>query len=237
MEVVVPKTIGVHGAARLLADVRLAIADPSPGPIVLRGADGTFCDGLDIGLGEGAAGSSEIDAAIDAFAQSLALLQRSPKPTIALVDGDARGGGLGLAAACDVVVATEGSRFALPELLWGLLPALIYGPLRQRMSVQQIRLWLLLGSARTAAEAHAAGLVDEIAGSSGLDAASRSWRRRLARPRPDAVMRMRAFLAEDVTADAIQRGAALTRASLMDADLRASMRRFDETGELPWETR
>jgi len=236
MPVAVPRTIDAQAAARLLDDIRRAIDDPAPGAIVLCGAEGTFCDGLDIGLAAGAAGSGEIDAAIDAFAQCLALLQRSPKPTVALVDGDARGSGLGLAAACDVVVATERSRFALPELLWGLLPALIYAPLRERMRVQQVRLWLLIGGTRTAAEAQASGLVDEVITAADLDGAERRWQRQLARPRPESVVKMRAFLADDVTRDALQRGAALTRESLLDDRMRESMRRFLDTGELPWET-
>lgn len=236
MLVALPKTIDVQAAGRLLADVRQAIDDPAPGAIMLGGTEGTFCGGLDIGLAAGVAGPDEIEAAIDAFAQCLGLLQCSPKPTVALVDGDARGGGLGLAAACDVVVATDRSRFALPELLWGLLPALIYAPLRERMRVQQVRRWLLIGGTHTAAEAQAAGLVDQIVAAPDLVRAGRQWERRLSRPRPEAVVKMRAFLAEDVTHDALQRGAALTRESLLDERVRSSLRRFHDTGELPWET-
>ena len=79
------------------------------------------------------------------------------------MEGAARGGGVGLAAACDVVVASEDSSFALPELLFGLLPAVALPFLLDRISIQAIRLWALTGHSRSAAEAMADGLVDQIA--------------------------------------------------------------------------
>src|SRR4051812_49298007 len=133
-----PQSIDGPGTLRLLKDIEFAVDDPRHGAIVFAGADGIFCEGLNLTpLASGTAGCDVIVEAIEAFTRCLAVLRRSPKPTIALVDGEARGGGLGLAAACDVVVATDRSQFALPELLWGLLPAVIYPSLRQRMTVQQ----------------------------------------------------------------------------------------------------
>jgi enoyl-CoA hydratase/carnithine racemase len=233
--IVVPGSIDAAGAARLLADIRAAAEATRHEAIVFTGADGTFCNGLDLG-GLAGAGRDEIAAAVDTFVQCLALLQQVSKPTMALVDGDARGGGLGLAAACDVVVATDRSRFALPELLWGLLPAVIYAPLRQRMTLQQCRLWMLIGGSRTAAEARGSGLVDEVVAHDQLARASARWQRMLSRPRPEAIARMRAFVADDVTRgpDALARGAAITTESLLDEGVRQSLRLFHETDELPW---
>ena len=237
MQVAVPGSIDAAGAARLLADIRAAAESPRHEAIVFAGIDGTFCNGLDVaGLAAASAGRDEIAAAVDTFAQCLALLHTVPKPTLALVDGDARGGGLGLAAACDVVVATDRSRFALPELLWGLLPAVIYAPLRERMTRQQCRLWMLIGGSRNAAEARAAGLVDEVVAHDQLARAGARWQRLLGRPRPEAIARMRTFVAADVTTgpDPLARGAAITTELLLDEGVRQSLRLFHETDDVPW---
>ena len=238
-QVLLPRTIDGPGAVRLLNDIHRAGDDPARDAVVFTGSDGVFCDGLDLGgLVAADAGRDEIAAAMDAFAQCLSLLRCSPKPTMALVDGTARGGGLGFAAACDVVIATDRSHFALPELLWGLLPAVVYASLRERLTVQQCRLWMLMGGARTAAEAWASGLVDDVVRPAALGRARQQWERKLSRARPETVVRLRRFLGADVTepVEAARRGIALTTDTLMDEQLRASLRLFHDTGALPWET-
>src|SRR5438477_5999325 len=87
------------------------------------------------------------------------------KVTLAVVDEQALGGGVGLAAVCDYVLATERATFGLPELLLGLVPATIFPILLERMPPQRARRLALLGHTQNAAQASASGLVDEVVAS------------------------------------------------------------------------
>ena len=96
-----------------------------------------------------------------AFVQAL-LAVRCGAPAVAYVDGEARGGGVGLAAACDLVLATPRATFALPEALFGLVPGAIRPILEERMAPQKVRRLALLAGSIGAEEALALGLVDRI---------------------------------------------------------------------------
>jgi len=104
------------------------------------------------------------------------------KPTVAAVHGAVVGGGSGIAAACDFVVAEEGTRFAFPFLELGILPdmGILYG-LTQRVGLQAARRLLLQGASIKADEAHRLGLVDVISQSGSLLVDARSLVERLAK--------------------------------------------------------
>ena len=99
-----------------------AMADPSVRLLVVTGAAGAFCAGADIG--EFAAHAADPawrarnNAAIRATQTTLA---RAPKPVLAAIDGDAIGGGLGVALACDIRLATTSSRFGMTPAKLGLV--------------------------------------------------------------------------------------------------------------------
>ena len=85
------------------------------------------------------------------------------KPTVAAVHGAVVGGGSGIAAACDFVIAEEGTKFAFPFLDLGIIPDMcIMYVLTQRVGLQAARRLLLRGTRIKADEAHQLGLVDEI---------------------------------------------------------------------------
>jgi polyketide biosynthesis enoyl-CoA hydratase PksH len=134
--------------------------DPAIHLVVLAGSDGVFCTGMDFGSAEQDAGGSFEDGA-RRYLDLLARLEASPFLTAASVDGRAIGGGVGLAAACDLVWATERSRFSLPELLWGLLPYSVFPYLRRRVGPQGARALMLATLPWTAEQAMRRGLVDE----------------------------------------------------------------------------
>jgi len=99
-----------------------AAADEGIGAIVIRGAGRGFCAGSDL------AGLAAMDdAARSAFEADSGRLARAmiahPKPIVAAVHGFAIGGGLTLAAACDVVVSSADAKWGLPEVPIGLFPA------------------------------------------------------------------------------------------------------------------
>ena len=89
-------------------------------------------------------------------------------PTIALVDGAAYGGAMGLIAACDITLATARSRFCLSEVKLGLLPAVILPYLGRRMGRGALQRYSLSGRAFDADEAKNSGLIDEVFESSEL---------------------------------------------------------------------
>jgi methylglutaconyl-CoA hydratase len=85
-----------------------------------------------------------------------------PKPTIALVQGAAYGGGVGLVAACDIAIAAESATFSLSEVKLGLIPAVISPYVVAAIGARAARRYFLTGERFTAAEAHQLGLVHQV---------------------------------------------------------------------------
>ena len=225
-----PPELDSASVAALARDVERALA-AADGVLTLAGAgDGVFCAGLAL------SGAADGGARTSAFAEVLALLHAAPKPTLALVDGRCIGGGLGLAAACDWVAATDRSTFALPELLWGLMPAIIWPVVTDRMAPHVARQWTLTAWTRSAREAAAAGLVDEVAPPEALEAAAGRARRMLRRIEPRALARLRGWARacrQQPLPEALAQGAGLTAQALDDPAVRARWDAYAE-GEAPW---
>jgi methylglutaconyl-CoA hydratase len=99
-------------------------------------------------------------------------LEEVPVPTIALVHGACFGGGVGIIAACDFVVAAENAVFSIAEVRWGLTPSIILHQLNDAMGVRQVRRYALTGERFDAAEARRIGLVHEVAAADSLDQAA-----------------------------------------------------------------
>ncbi len=189
---------------------------------LLVGEGSGFCQGIDLAAVDG-----DPEAAFALFGRALAAIRA--RPTIAFVDGDARGGGVGLAAACDVVLATEAATFALPEALLGLVPGAILPALLDRMSAQKVRRMALTGLSVGATEALALGLVDAI-GATERDA--RSWARALSRAEPQAAQAIRRLCAPTFDAD-VAAGGAVTRERLADPVTHRRIAIFLDGGA-PW---
>jgi enoyl-CoA hydratase/carnithine racemase len=126
--------------------------------VVLQSSGASFCLGMDL---QGAVGSDP-GAGPRCYADVLRRLSSSSKLTIAAVDGATVGGGVGLAAASDMVVATQRSKFGLPEITIGLLPAMVMPVLQERLSPQKLRRLALLAASIDARQARELGLVDDL---------------------------------------------------------------------------
>jgi enoyl-CoA hydratase/carnithine racemase len=165
------------------------------------------------------------------------VLRLAEKPTIAVVDGEALGGGVGIAAACDLVLATTRASFGLPELLLGLLPAVVMPVLLERMPAQKIRL-LALGAVSIPAErARDLGLADEVVGQDELPRAVRRYARALGRPDRRAVATLKAYAAEtggQNVVNGLARGSELTSALLSDHSVLDAIRELVSEGTPPW---
>jgi len=164
--------------------------------IVLKADGGGFCEGMDLDLFvDGQTPGREY---FELFADCLKDLCRSDRPVLAAVHGETRGGGTGLAAACDIVIGSHEAGFSLPEVLFGMIPALVTPILLRRISVATLRA-LTLGTRRMeVAEAKQAGLVDEVASS--LDGAVEEQVERVCRSSSDAIRQARNYfgrIAED----------------------------------------
>ncbi|MEU0373194.1 enoyl-CoA hydratase/isomerase family protein [Streptomyces sp. NPDC006283] len=108
----------------------LDTAESSPGTdvFVIDATGDTFCSGISLGADDRDGWQPRLTAVHD-------LLQRlsdSPLVTVAVVDGAATGGGVGLAAACDHVIAGPGASFRMTEVLLGLVPAVILPVVAER---------------------------------------------------------------------------------------------------------
>jgi len=142
--------------------------------VFVRGAGGTFSAGADLAWMRDAADQDEDDNRQDAMTMAVMLkhLHDLPMLTVALIEGAAFGGGAGLAAACDMAIATADARFAFSEVRLGLVAANISPYVVAAIGARRARGLFVTGRVFDAAAALAYGLVDEVvADAEGLEAA------------------------------------------------------------------
>jgi enoyl-CoA hydratase/carnithine racemase len=174
--------------------------DPgAAGCITLQGDPGVFCEGLDLALISDGTRSErerlhEASRGLDALARLLSKLATSTQTVVALVDGSSLGGGMGLLGAADLVLATPRSRFALPESLVGLIPAVVFPWIARRIGVSRTQRLALGAKPLTAHEALSCGLVDEVVDD--LESSFLRHQRRLACVDPRAVAAMKQLTAQ-----------------------------------------
>ncbi|MCC7274105.1 MAG: enoyl-CoA hydratase/isomerase family protein [Alphaproteobacteria bacterium] len=158
----------------LIAAFAALAADPAVRVVLLRGNGRHFQAGADLAwlkhLGTVSPAENR-DFSVRTVA-AMRGLQLFPRPTVALVHGACFGGGVGLAAGCDVVVASEEARFALTEVKFGVVPAPIIPQLIKAIGLPQLRRWGLTAEPFGAARAERMGLVHEVCPTGGLDAAA-----------------------------------------------------------------
>ncbi|GIW40022.1 MAG: enoyl-CoA hydratase [Candidatus Binatia bacterium] len=104
-----------------------------------------------------------------ATARVFSRLYRFPRPVVARVNGAARGGGVGLVAACDLAVAADAAHFAFTEVRLGIVPAMISPYVVRKIGFGAARRLFLTGETFDAAAARSLGLVDEVVPAEKLD--------------------------------------------------------------------
>ena len=154
----------ISGLAEAFVDVGKARA------VVLAGAGPSFCAGADIDWMRASISLSEEENIADANAlrRMLEAIDTCPTPVIALVQGHAFGGGAGLVAVADIVLAHERALFAFSEVKLGLVPAVISPFALRKIGESAARRYFLTGERFDAPTAARIGLVHEI--TSDLDA-------------------------------------------------------------------
>lgn len=163
--------------------------------VVLKGNGRHFQAGADLKWIRSVAAQPEAAnlAASRATAEAVDRLNRLPVPTVALVQGGCFGGGTGIIAACDVVIAAEDALFSITEVRWGLTAAIIIPQLADAISVRQLRRYALTGERFGAREAHRIGLVHDVVPLADLAAAGEATVARLLENAPAAMAETKAL--------------------------------------------
>jgi enoyl-CoA hydratase/carnithine racemase len=212
---------------------------------LLEGDAGSFCQGLDLEqllaerMNERSAvkayvEQTEAPSILERYALLLDKLTHVPVPVIALVDGSALGGGVGLAAAADLVLASPRASFALPEAIWGLIPAVVFPYLARRVGVARAQLMALGLRPLTAHTAMTWGLVDEVINGDSLSILH-AHARRFSCMAPHAIATMKSLVSTHfpVSANYLQDATRSFYQCLANQATHQRLQRF-ATGETPW---
>jgi enoyl-CoA hydratase/carnithine racemase len=167
-----------------------ALADDDVAVLVLTGAgEKAFVAGADI-KEMSAMSAAEAQEFSEFLQSSLEILERSPKPVVAAVNGFALGGGCELAMACHVRLASDRAKFGQPEVNLGLIPGAGGTQRLQRIVGRGRALDLILsGDMIDAAEAHRIGLVNRIFPDDGLREGVEAYAKTLRKKSPIALAR------------------------------------------------
>ncbi len=157
--------------------------------VVLAAEGSTFSAGADIRWMRRQSGNAFDQNLTDSrtFVEMLRLIDECPKPTLAAINGDAYGGGVGLIAASDLAVSVDSAHFAISEARFGILPAAIGPYLVRAVGVRQAQRLALATQAFSAQEALRLGLIHEVVAAHELAAAVDRWTDHLLQSGPIAV--------------------------------------------------
>jgi methylglutaconyl-CoA hydratase len=214
----------------LIAEFAAALAacgtDPTVRIVVVTGAGRVFSAGADLRWmrrmrDAGAAGNVEDARRTQRLFAAIAEL---PRPVVARVNGPARGGGVGLLAAADVVVASAEAHFAFTEVRVGIVPATIAPFVIARVGAARARRLFCTGETFGAADAAAWGLVDRVVPPADLDAAVAVVVADLLKGAPGALAAAKQLVRDVVSAEP---GAV----AALTAELIATLRAADEGQE------
>jgi len=139
---------------------------------------------------------AENEAVSRATFEAVQRLNGLPIPTVALVQGGCFGGGTGVIAACDVVIAADNAMFSIAEVRWGLAAAIIIPQLCDAIGVRQVRRYALTGERFGAQEARRIGLVHEVVPLGELDSAAAKIVEQLLANGPEAMAETKALAME-----------------------------------------
>ncbi|MEO1720126.1 MAG: enoyl-CoA hydratase-related protein [Pseudomonadota bacterium] len=164
-----PDLMDALGAAM----TRIAVDDTVRVVVLAASGDTTFCAGGDLNWMQAQMSANRTQRMAEArrLADMLSLINASPKPTIARVHGKALGGGLGMMAVCDHVIAADHARFGFTETQLGIIPATIGPHVISRMGEGAARRVFMSGRLFDCVEARSLGLVETVVAASEIDAA------------------------------------------------------------------
>lgn len=191
---------------RLTREVAGLDRDPTVRVIVLGAEGPSFCAGVDPAWLKRVAEFDRVENLEDAEGLALLLktVSRTTKPTVAMVQGAAESTGVGLIAACDIVVASKRASFRLPDARSGLIAAPSAPYVVAAIGERAARRYMLTGEAFSADEARHRGLVHEVVAANRLKAATDTLVRELLQGGPRALAEIKnlvSYVADASTSD------------------------------------
>lgn len=171
-----PEVYNAFNAA-MIADLTTALTDADQDDsiriVVITGSGTCFSAGADLNWMRSQVEASLEDNEADALglARLMRMLNYLSKPTVAMINGAAFGGGVGLIAACDITIAADNARFGLTEARLGLAPAVISPYVFRRIGEGNARRYFLSGERFDAQQARDIGLIQQAVSQDHLDKA------------------------------------------------------------------
>ena len=175
-------------------------ADADLRAIVLAANGPAFCAGADLNWMKKMAGYTHAENQADALqlAEMLRKIYLCPKPVVAKVQGDCYAGGMGLVAACDIIVAVDEANFCLSEVKLGLIPATISPYVIKAMGENASRRYFLTAERFSAQEALRIGFAHEVVAAEALDAKVAEIVKALVNNSPNAVQQAKVLVRDVV---------------------------------------
>jgi methylglutaconyl-CoA hydratase len=206
--------------------------------VILTGAGGAFCAGMDLAeLQESLASPATAPVWDDALrlARVYDLIYTLPKPTVAAVNGPAVAGGAGLVSVCDLALAVPGAKFGYPEVRRGLVAAMVMPHLMRHVGERTARYLLLTGELIDAEEARRAGLVNAVVAAGELLDRALAWARSLAEGGPQALARTKELLTLfSRQAPSLEEAAKASAAPRLTDECRQGLEAFFAKRPVPW---
>jgi len=178
--------------------------------------------------------------ATERFSRLFRLLGELGKPSICAANGHVLAGALGIALACDLIIARDGVRFGTPEINVGVFPFMIMALIYRNVSRKKTNELLLLGEQISAQEAQRIGIVNRVVPAEEFDAAVADWARRLASKSPvlmklgkDAIFRQQ----DMAFADALDYLRAQLTIAFSTEDIQEGVRAFFDKRPPEWRGR
>jgi enoyl-CoA hydratase/carnithine racemase len=222
----------------LLAAFAQARDDAAVRCVVLTSThDEVFSAGGDLGQFASDAPLAHKYFATDRFPRLFRLIGELGKPSLCAANGHVLAGALGVALACDLIVASETARFGTPEINVGVFPFMIMALIYRNVPRKKTTELLLLGEQISAREAERLGIVNRVVAPEDFDAAVADWAGRLAAKSP-LLMRMgkdAMFRQQDMAfADALEYLRAQLALAFATDDIKEGVQAFFEKREPAW---
>lgn len=223
--------LDLRAAIELREAFEQCAANPAVRAVLLDAEGPDFCAGADLTALEAMLDAAPEDHHRDATALGdvFSAIRDLPQPVVAAVHGRALAGGAGLATACDIVLAADGSRFGYPEVRVGFVPAMVMTMLRRAAGEKRAFELVATGRQVDAHEALTLGLVSRVLPAEGFDGAVREIVQHLAATPPAALrITKRLFYALDGLSfdDGIALGARTNVEARATDEFRDGVRRF-----------
>ncbi|MQM28187.1 enoyl-CoA hydratase-related protein [Glycomyces albidus] len=223
-------------STRMIGELReavaAAVADPQVRVIVIDHTGPVFCAGADLKESAAAAGLEELPAAH--LAELLADMCEAPKPVVVVARGGAKGGGMGLIAAADLVVAIHDAPMSFSEVRLGVVPAVIAPVVARKLSPGLMRRLFLTGESFDAVRAGTWELVTVAVDAGSVEERQRDLVERLLAGGPSAQAGIKALTAAPDLRERLREAAALTAEYFFSEEGREGVRSFIEKRTPSW---